>query len=96
MHGQNYSWSLQYFYAEDQATSPNSFENTPDNTFRDRQYTDKAIQVIEELKQNWTKGNDMPFFLADGFHKPHLPMHVPSKYCDLICSSKHAPNSMEP
>ena len=86
-----YSWSLPYFYAVDNATSPDSwkcFENTPDNTFKDGQYTDNAIQVIKELKRNRTKGDDTPFFLAVGFHKPHLPIHIPSKYYNLYPPSE--------
>ena len=101
-----YSWSLPYFIAFDQEISPDSwkcFENVPDNTFRDGQYTERAIHIIKELKQNRTKGDDTPFFLAVGFRKPHLPMHVPSKYCDLyppseikLAKNPYAPKNMPP
>ena len=38
----------------------------------------RAIQRLGELK-----GQEKPFFLALGFHKPHLPFRAPKKYWDL-------------
>src|SRR6185503_2808456 len=38
-----------------------------------------ASWVIEQLQQP----HDKPFFLACGFHKPHMPWNVPRKYYDL-------------
>ena len=48
----------------------------PDNAYADGMDTDLAIQELNRLK-------DRPFFLALGFHKPHLPFCAPKKYWDL-------------
>jgi len=48
----------------------------PDNAVRDGQLADAAVARLKELK-------DRPFFLAVGFHKPHLPFIAPKKYFDL-------------
>ena len=50
----------------------------PDDAYPDGQYTMMAKKCIGEL----SKGNT-PFFLAVGFHKPHLPFTAPKKYWDL-------------
>ena len=47
-----------------------------DNVLRDGHIADAAIEKLKELK-------DRPFFLAVGFHKPHLPFIAPKKYFDL-------------
>jgi len=40
----------------------------------------KIVQYgIEQLRRK----HDQPFFLAIGFHKPHMPWNVPRKYFDL-------------
>jgi len=43
--------------------------------------TQSANAAIEQLKKFSTSGN--PFFLAVGFHKPHLPFQFLSKFFDL-------------
>jgi arylsulfatase A-like enzyme len=52
-----------------------------DNAYADGLSADKAIEALNELK-------DTPFFLAVGFHKPHLPFNAPKKYWDLYDPSK--------
>ncbi len=42
----------------------------------DGQIAGRAMELLEELK-------DEPFFLAVGFHKPHLPFVAPKRYWDL-------------
>ena len=86
-----YSWSLPYFHGENKVRSPNcwhSFYNISDNELRDGQTADKAVETLKEIKQNRTKGDSTPFFLATGFHKPHLPFFAPSKYYDMYPSSE--------
>lgn len=46
-----------------------------DNALRDGQLADAAVAKLGELK-------DEPFFLAVGFHKPHLPFIAPKRYFD--------------
>ncbi|MBC8351868.1 MAG: sulfatase [Planctomycetes bacterium] len=47
-----------------------------DDALRDGDIANAAIGKMSELK-------DQPFFLAVGFHKPHLPFIAPKKYFDL-------------
>ncbi len=52
--------------------------DVPDNTYSDGVAAEIAIKLLKQLKD----GNK-PFFLAVGFHKPHLPFVAPKKYWDL-------------
>ena len=47
-----------------------------DDELSDGKYASKAIEVLTEIK-------DLPFFLAVGFDKPHVPFRAPTKYFDL-------------
>lgn len=47
-----------------------------DNALLDGKTADQAISVMNEIK-------DKPFFLAVGFHKPHMPWVAPKKYWDM-------------
>jgi iduronate 2-sulfatase len=47
-----------------------------DDALPDGKTAARAVALIEELR-------DRPFFLAVGFHKPHLPFVAPRKYWDL-------------
>ena len=82
-----YSWSLPYFHGKNKFeannTSWHSFENISDSDLRDGQIADNAVKTVREIKRNRTMGDDTPFFLATGFHKPHLPFYAPSKYYDM-------------
>jgi len=50
--------------------------DVPDNAYHDGMDADAAIRELGLLK-------DKPFFLAVGFHKPHLPFNSPKRYWDL-------------
>lgn len=50
--------------------------DVPDNAYVDGQVTDAALDILAEIK-------DRPFFLAVGYHKPHLPFSAPRQYWDL-------------
>lgn len=58
--------------------------DVPDNAMRDGMIADAAIAKMREVK-------DKPFFLAVGFHKPHLPFIAPKKYFDLYDPMKIEP-----
>jgi arylsulfatase A-like enzyme len=47
-----------------------------DDSYHDGKDADAAIQALRDLKNE-------SFFLAVGFHKPHLPFNAPAKYWDL-------------
>lgn len=51
-----------------------------DNQLLDGQVAEKAISVLNEVK-------DKPFFLGVGFHKPHMPWIAPKKYWDMYKDS---------
>jgi iduronate 2-sulfatase len=83
------SWSIPYI--KDNATTYVNFKpekgkkgpatecaDVPDNAYQDGVIAEIGIKLMGELKE---KGK--PFFLALGFHKPHLPFVAPKKYWDL-------------
>jgi len=55
--------------------------DVPDNNYQDGMIADSAVQLLKKLK-------DQPFFLAVGFHKPHLPFTAPKRYWDIYNNSK--------
>ena len=50
--------------------------DVPDNQLREGDMTDAVLDVMAEVAGR-------PFFLAVGYHKPHLPFVAPKKYFDL-------------
>ncbi|MCK5369849.1 MAG: sulfatase [Cyclobacteriaceae bacterium] len=50
----------------------------PDDAYIDGVFAEKAIIDLIHLSKE-----DKPFFLAVGFHRPHLPFTAPKKYWDL-------------
>ena len=95
-----YSWSTPYFHATQKVKIRDSwhcFDNISDNTLRDGNISDNAVETLKEIKQNRTNGiNNKPFFLAVGFHKPHLPFFSPSKYCDMYPTADQIKLPMNP
>jgi arylsulfatase A-like enzyme len=55
---------------------PYESPDVADNKLLDGQIAEKAISVMDEVK-------DKPFFLAVGFHKPHMPWIAPKKYWNM-------------
>ncbi|XP_065836052.1 iduronate 2-sulfatase-like [Oscarella lobularis] len=90
-----YSWSpegLPYYHAPlEKQYGPGQnktslwwgFDGFEDNDLPDGQICDQAIKTLQALKANRTKGDQRPFFLAIGFHKPHIPHFAPKKYFDM-------------
>ena len=50
--------------------------DVPDSAYPDGRVTDRAIEIMHELK-------DQPFFLYIGYQRPHRPFSAPKKYFDL-------------
>src|SRR4051794_957624 len=59
---------------------PYESPDVADNSLLDGKIADKAVSVMNEIK-------DKPFFLAVGFHKPHMPWIAPKKYYDMYQES---------
>ena len=80
-----YSWSLPYFHAPSDSANHTSWHsfNTDEKNMQDGKIASNAISTLTEIKQNRSKGDDRPFFLAVGFHKPHLPFFCAKKYYDM-------------
>ena len=52
--------------------------NTPDSTTVDGMVASRSKHLLRKFAKE-----KKPFFLATGFHKPHLPFVVPKKYWDM-------------
>ena len=67
--------------------------DVPDNTYVDGKTADLAVKTLGDISKK-----SQPFFLAVGFHKPHLPWVSPKKYWDLYDPAKIelAPNPFLP
>ena len=108
-----YSWSpegLPYYHSPiekdygpgNKTSSWWSFEGFKDNQLPDGQIADNAVSVLKQLAQNRSNGDDRPFFLAVGFHKPHMPLYAPDRYFDMyptvsetkLPDNPNAPNGM--
>ena len=55
---------------------PVDLATVPDQTLPDIQSADYATQFLRNH-------SDGPFFLAVGFHKPHIPLKFPKQFLDL-------------
>uniref|UniRef100_A0A671Y466 Iduronate 2-sulfatase n=1 Tax=Sparus aurata TaxID=8175 RepID=A0A671Y466_SPAAU len=50
----------------------------PGRTLPDLESTDEAVRLLKSRV-----GDDTPFLLAVGFHKPHIPFRIPQEYLSL-------------
>lgn len=57
---------------------PVNVSTQPEHTLPDIQSTQHAVQFIEKLSNE-----SRPFFLALGYHKPHIPFKFPQEYLKL-------------
>lgn len=56
----------------------------PEGTLPDIQSTDYATEFL----RNQSRQGNQPFFLAVGYHKPHIPLKFPKEYLDLYPLSR--------
>ncbi|XP_072600766.1 iduronate 2-sulfatase isoform X2 [Vulpes vulpes] len=57
---------------------PVDIADVPEGTLPDKQSTEQAIRLLEK-----TKTSTRPFFLAVGYHKPHIPFRYPKEFQKL-------------
>ncbi|XP_078268792.1 iduronate 2-sulfatase [Rhinoraja longicauda] len=57
---------------------PVDVKEMPEQTLPDIQSTEEAIRLLKKIKST---GN--PFFLAVGYHKPHIPLKYPEEFLKL-------------
>jgi arylsulfatase A-like enzyme len=81
---QKLDWKATNQYLKSKGLSP-SVEclDVPDGAYEDGAVAIKGMQLLEAMSQS-----DKPFFLALGFHKPHLPFAAPKKYWDMYQRSE--------
>ncbi|WP_430809543.1 MULTISPECIES: sulfatase [unclassified Carboxylicivirga] len=72
-------WKATNQYLKECGLSP-SVEclDVPDDAYEDGAVAVKGMELLNEMSQA-----EQPFFLALGFHKPHLPFAAPKKYWDM-------------
>ena len=83
-----YSWSESYIHKGDKVweSNANSWLAVPDDDLvddplKDMKLADAAVSKLEELAPKFKDDNE-PFFMAVGFHKPHLPFVFPESFLD--------------
>ena len=84
------SWSAPYYHAPNKkfyAHRNHSHMAVPKSLYSrrplpDTQIADHAVQTLRNLSQKALSG-EQPFFVAVGFHKPHLPFLVPEEIVDF-------------
>jgi iduronate 2-sulfatase len=68
------------------------FADVPDSAYIDGYNTEYALRKMKSYKKE-----GKPFFMAIGFHKPHLPFVAPKKYWDMYpLESVNQPEIQEP
>ncbi|XP_036160757.1 iduronate 2-sulfatase isoform X4 [Myotis myotis] len=77
---------------------PVDMADIPEGTLPDKQSTKKAIQLLEKMKTS-----SSPFFLAVGYHKPHIPFRYPKEFQKLyplenitLAPDPHVPPGLPP
>ncbi|KAM4664129.1 iduronate 2-sulfatase isoform 1-T1 [Discoglossus pictus] len=90
-----YSWSIRPFHPSSEKyentktckgkdgklhanlVCPVDVSEVPEGTLPDIQSTEEAIRLLQSVKQNTS------FFLAVGYHKPHIPFRFPKEFLKL-------------
>ncbi|XP_078483511.1 iduronate 2-sulfatase-like [Ciona intestinalis] len=73
---------------------PVNVTTQPEHSLPDIQSAGHAVEMLQKFSNN----KSQPFFLAVGFHKPHIPYKFPEQYLDLypISEIDLAPNPFIP
>ena len=75
-----YSWSVpswtKSFYVNPTLNPTWRALEVEDDALRDGKTAKRAVEVLEDIQNT-------RFFLAVGFHKPHLPLYAPKRYYEL-------------
>ena len=58
-------------------------QNCSDDESGEGRLATHATSVIKTIAAKRKAGDDRPFFLATGFHRPHIPWHAPQHYYDM-------------
>ena len=94
------SWSVPYFHAKNMGweTNKNSWKAVPDELLKNKPLVDEQIaeHALLTLRQvaPAAKAGKTPFFVAVGFHRPHLPFVFPeSKMQDYPEKSIRLPDN---
>ena len=91
------SWSMPYFHGiggEDTKHKLNATNCGVNSSIEDDSlYTDGMIaeHAIKTMRNFSKASNSAPFFIAVGFHRPHLPWVVPSRYFDMYPKESDIP-----
>ena len=87
------SWSEAYYHApnpyygyQHSWMAVNQSMRSRHGKLQDERLADFAIETLEKLAAD-SLTNDKPYFVAVGFHKPHLPFIIPEEFLDLYPES---------
>lgn len=63
---------------------PVNVTQQPEGSLPDIQSTEYAIQFLSNYSRNQKHGSCEPFFLAVGYHKPHIPLKYPKEFLGIF------------
>ncbi|XP_071095566.1 iduronate 2-sulfatase-like [Haliotis cracherodii] len=98
------SWTDPYFHAQDFYKAHDhllcdaiSEEREKAQPLRDQIIADNAIKTLQEVAPR-AKSGEQPFFVAVGFHKPHISWNYPARFNEFypLESLRPAPNYYAP
>ena len=69
------SWTQSTYFKREELPAWQALD-AEDDELRDGKIARRAVEILKEIR-------DSQFFLAVGFHKPHLPFYAPKKYHTL-------------
>ncbi len=76
---QGFNWKKTKKYLQERNLLPaTECLDVPDDAYGDGAIASEAVRLLKKFSKT-----DEPFFMALGFHKPHLPFVAPKKYWDM-------------